>query len=258
MKHLVLPDLPPRGETLRIAGTDRHHLVDVRRLAPGDSCHCSDGRGRVASVTITAVTRREVEVLVGEDVEAAHQSGPGGAGALPLFVVYVPLIKGKGFDRLLRQLVELGVDRIVPLVTERCVRRPSTRNERNLPPRYEEILREACKQCGRSRLPELAEVRELRDILSLEEGGGIVFHELAGSVLAPEDLIERLADTGNDRLAILTGPEGGLTEREVELLEQAGWAVRALPTPVLRAETAASAALAIVRYIVSGYTCAAL
>lgn len=251
MKHLVVASVPAPGGTIPLSGSDAHYLLQVRRLRRGDFLDCTDGRGRVCRALVSAVTGEGLVLTVQEILgDAPRREGASGAspGGAPLEVL-VPLLKGKLFDRVLRQVTELGADRIVPVVTRHCVKRPPREQAelRKKNQRWETIIREACQQSGRRCLPELALVQELPALSG--QGPGIVFHELASRGLSREAVAGLWAGGGPRR--VLTGPEGGLSSGEVSDLAGRGWLVSSLPTPVLRAETAAVAGLAIVLHLQS-------
>ncbi|SIQ34359.1 16S rRNA (uracil1498-N3)-methyltransferase [Alkalispirochaeta americana] len=255
MKHLVVSSIPPPGGEIHLSGRDAHYLGQVRRLRPGDSLDCTDGNGGVCRALVSVGPGGDlvlvVQKILGEDPQQpASLELPRGEVSLEVFL---PLLKGKLFDKALRQVTELGADRIVPVVTRHCVKRPPREEAelRKKNQRWEVILREACQQSGRSRLPELTPVQ---DLPALVDGTpGIVFHERATRGLTREKAAELWVGGGSRR--VLTGPEGGLAPEEVACLAEAGWLVCSLPTPVLRAETAAVAALAIVLHLGSELHC---
>lgn len=233
---------------MELGGEARHYLYNVRRLREGDTFLCADGDGRVARVRLVTAGRNGLTVAVEENCPelTAGDSAPDSVQ----YHVYVPHLKGRAFDRVLRQITELGAHRITPILTGHCVSRPSREESTRKHPRYEAILREACQQSGRPTVPELTQPLDIGRVPPVDGSSpGIVFHEAGTNVLAPEDL----APHGDSirTVSILTGPEGGLAQGEVHGLHLSGWAIRTLPVPILRAETAPVAALAIVAHIVS-------
>jgi 16S rRNA (uracil1498-N3)-methyltransferase len=148
-------------------------------------------------------------------------------------------------DLIIRQAVEAGVGRIVPLVSDHAVVRPGERASRL--ERWRRIAREAREQSGAARPPVVESPARLDEAVARERGGTrVFFHEdPAGSV----PLHEILAGAGSP-VTVLIGPEGGLSPRETALLESSGFRRAWLGDGVLRTETAALFALAAVRTIV--------
>ncbi len=243
---------------MTLEGERQHYLVNVRRLRPGDSVLCTDGSDRLASVTVRAVTERTITLMVDHELRNGmpHTAPSVEAGSISRGAelhAYLPLLKGRQFDRALRQLVELGVRHIVPVFTRHCVSKSDIAADERKRARRETILREACQQSGRTDLPVLGQLVPLAtDPDAAIAGPGVVFHEKATTYLTDSD-VERLRRE-EPVVRVLSGPEGGLADEEIAALRGARWIVRALPTPVLRAETAAVAASAIVFHILSRYT----
>ena len=255
MQHLVLTGAPPPGETLELPQRYQHYLINVRRLTVGAILRYTDGVHYQGEVEIAghAAGRITLRILTREESTQSH-------GTL---TVYVPLLKGKSFDQALRGITELGVDHIVPLLTERCVRRREEGSQR-----WHAIIQEGCQQSGRLTLPELHPICSIPQIASPVASPAdpanrtahrwIAFHESGEALLEahwprePEESGEPTQNAGDWR--ILIGPEGGLTDGEVAQLHAAGWHVRRLDLPVLRAVTAAIAATAIVQHIRTHYT----
>ena len=210
---------------------EARHAVRVLRHGPGDEIVVVDGAGGRYRVRLTDVDRRSA---AGEIVEEQREVGE------PPYRLTVGLggLKNAGrFETFAEKAVELGVSRIVPLVTERTERMSLK------PVRLDNLLVAAMKQSGRSRLPALAEPLSLADALQSRDALRILCHESAD----PAALLPRiLTATPADAVTILVGPEGGFSEAEVAGAEAAGWAVASLGPRRLRAETAAIVAASAV------------
>jgi 16S rRNA (uracil1498-N3)-methyltransferase len=171
--------------------------------------------------------------------------------------LYVALLKGKKLDTVVRQVTELGVDRIVPILTRHCVSRPEGHDLEKKSRRWQEIAREATQQSGRRGLPvvetplPLEAVATRTTVEDPESTLSLALHEGASEALALGSLLRRPPPVA---IRVLVGPEGGLAPGEVDLLARSGWAVRRIPVPVLRAETAAVAAATLVQSLRSEYT----
>lgn len=247
MKHLVLPEIPNVGETVTLAPETEHYLIRVRRLQTGDSLIAVDGRGGVARVELQRGDTRDW-VVVGRERLATEEEPAEPSGAL---TVYAALLKGRKSDTVVRALTELGATRIVPIVTRYTVVRPDEVGGGRLG-RWERIVVEACEQSGRIDRPQVNApvpfetiIAERRSYGRAPEGRALIFHERAERpfVVSSEVPI----------VAAAVGPEGGFSEGEIEAAAGVGWEPVRLPTPVLRAETAAVAVTALVQYQRSHY-----
>ncbi|MBK7875682.1 MAG: 16S rRNA (uracil(1498)-N(3))-methyltransferase [Planctomycetes bacterium] len=230
----------PRDGRADLLEDDVEHATRVLRLGVGDRIVGLDGRGRSWRCAVAAIERRAVRLEGAELV--AEEPEPGSAGALdPAITLHVALPRPGPAEELLDRAVQLGVTRFVPLVTER-----SGPHARELSPgkreRYERILRTALKQSGRLWCPELAEPEAVGVLLARGFTG-------RAAVLAPRGATTLLAWAGADRSArsfeLVVGPEGGFTEAEEQALVARGATACRIARHVLRIETAAEAALAL-------------
>ena len=272
MKQFVLDAPVAPGRRVTLSGQAYRYLARVRRVAHGDVVDALDPRGERYALRVVSVDR--ARLVLERPVEGAaagaspaddspERSGPFGAArvvspamrfapreaptAAAEVVLYQALLKGRKFDSVVRQATELGVTEIRAVHTERCV--PDAEVGRARLERWRTIAREAVQQSGRPDLPAVADVRPLTDLLTPATAGTVrvAFHEAAAQPMRPEDL------AGVSRVEIVIGPEGGLSTGEVDALLAAGWQVRCLALPVMRAETAAVAACAIVLFCLAHY-----
>lgn len=210
-------------------GAARH--VQVLRLQPGDALVLFDGRGGEWEARVSRMGRSDVDVLVG-----AHQAVEREPGRQVHLALGVPA--NDRMDWLVEKATELGAASIRPLLTERTVVRLSAERAARRQEHWQAIAIAACEQCGRNRVPEVHLPQEftqwtapagvLRLVLSLDATAAPLGRQW-GADTAP--------------LLLLSGPEGGLTEREEAAARGAGFAAVTLGPRVLRAETAPLAAL---------------
>ncbi|MGZ5180813.1 MAG: 16S rRNA (uracil(1498)-N(3))-methyltransferase [Ramlibacter sp.] len=211
-------------------GAARH--VQVLRLQPGDPLVLFDGHGGEWSATVVRMGRSEVLVEVGvhEDVERAPAREVHLAMGVPA---------NDRMDWLVEKAAELGVASIQPLLTERTVVRLAGERAARRQEHWQSIAVAACEQCGGNRVPQVHAPRELAQWSAPD---GLLRCVLS---LEPDALpLAQLAGSGDRPVLLLSGPEGGLSGREEAAARAAGFAAVTLGPRVLRAETAALAALA--------------
>ncbi len=206
----------------------QRYLADVLRLAPGASIEVFDGRGgRYAA----AIEDGFESVRLG-----AREVSPGPGAEIALLVA---LAKGEKMDLVVQKATELGAARVLPFEAERSVVRLEPAKGEERAARWRRIAEEAARQCGRADVPEVRPPASLaRSLADLAPGTrAFVFHPGGAS----------LGAAAAPAFAAVVGPEGGLTDDEVHACETAG-AIRASLGPrVLRAETAAIVAVALLQ-----------
>lgn len=245
------PDPLGVGEYV-LAGAEAHHLVAVRRFAPGDRVVLFNGDGTEYPAEILAAGKKSVTLHV-LGVEAADREL-----SFPL-VVAAALPKGDRADFLVEKLTELGVTRFVPLVTARSVVVP----KESATGKFARAVIEASKQCGRNRLMAVDPPRGWEAFVTRDDlpGTRFVLHTGPGlssvvdlreagpsgsGVGDPGPASRRPApDPPGGGIAVAVGPEGGFSPEEVGAARAAGWKVATLGPRVLRVETAAVAAAAV-------------
>ena len=240
MKQLLLPPGAADSGRIRLEGDDAHYLTRVLRLREGDSVAAVEPGGARAMLHILRVGPSWCEAAVARTAAVAPT---GGAPAVAEIALLQCLPKGPKMDSIVRQATEAGVARIVPLLSEHTLLRPGEEGHRIA--RWQRIAREAMQQSGNPRLPLIEEPRPLTAIRDGDWGTGIFFHEVP---VCGEGLHALLAGCAG-AVSVLVGPEGGLSPSEVSFLREAGFHPAWLGATVLRVDTAAIAAVAIVRQI---------
>lgn len=218
------------GSRLALDESAARHVARVLRLGIGAELRLFNGRGGEYPAIIDEIGKREVLVTLGEHRLIEVES--------PLSVTLAQGVsKGERMDFTIQKAVELGVQRIVPLDTQRSVvNLKGERRERKLD-HWRGVVISACEQCGRNTLPELMPMQSLDSWLATPLQG-------TGLLLDPhvKNSIHTLSKT--DTLTLLIGPEGGLSEHERESAYAAGYTGLRLGPRILRTETAALTALA--------------
>ena len=213
-----------------IEGPAAAHIMRVLRLRVGDSLTAFDGRGGEYPAKITAFGKGTVLIQAGAHQATERES--------PLGVTLVQGIsRGERMDWVMQKATELGVCRIVPLITERTVVRLDEHQIENRLRHWRAIVVSACEQCGRNRVPEVTGPTPLERYLAAPSSERRLLLSPSGTLRVQE------LDRGLAALALLVGPEGGLSEAEQQRAHAAGFAALRLGPRVLRTETAAIAAL---------------
>lgn len=225
---------------LRLSDEDLHHVLDVLRLGIGDRIVCVDARGVALEVEITHVEGGVVEGRAVRDVEAV---------AVPRVWLVQGIAKGEKMDSVVRQATEIGVERIVPLSSSRCVVKLDGAKAKAKQERWQRVAREASKQSQRTRVPEVAPVVSVAD-LATEVGAValvLVAWEEAEGALSIRRAIAGSDLSSDDVVAVVVGPEGGFSADEVAAFVAFGARTVWLGPTTLRTETAGvvAAALAI-------------
>jgi len=228
------PDLPPapEGTLAALPAGEAHHAAQVRRIRPGEIIEVVDGRGGRVRGPVHEVAKRAVTYRV---AHRGTEPAPGRG-----ITLVQALAKGGRDEAAIEAATEVGADGVIAWESARSVSRWPGDKERKGLARWEAILTAAMKQSRRSHLPKLhgfARGPTLADLLP--PARVLVLHETATQALTGVDLPE-----GGD-LAVVVGPEGGLTEDEVDLLTCRGASAVRLGPEVLRTSTAGPAAIAV-------------
>lgn len=224
------------GVTIALDAQSSHHIARVLRMQSGAALTLFNGDGNEYPARIAAIGKREVSVAI-ERVEPADRES---ALAIQLGIA---VSKGERMDWVIQKATELGVARISPLLTERVeVRLHGEREEKKLS-HWQGVAISACEQCGRNRVPMLDAPVDLSTWLAaVDADQKFVLHHRSDSALGAIQPVPR-------RVALLIGPEGGLSEFEITQAERCGFRALRLGPRVLRTETAPLAALSVLQFL---------
>ena len=156
------------------------------------------------------------------------------------------MVKGTGFDGIVRKSVELGVNKVVPVSASRCISKLSQEDVAKKIDRWSRIAREASKQCGRSRVPDIvSKSTTVKDFcfFNREAELKLIFWEEERSLRITDLLYKNQLNS----IAILVGPEGGFSSKEVEISRNYGFRSVSLGPRLLRTDTASLAAISILQ-----------
>lgn len=231
--HVPVPLTVPA--TLDLPAAAAHHAVRVLRLRSGDAITLFNGSGGECTARITAIGKHAVTVAVERYDPVERES--------PLSVTLVQAVSsGERMDLTIQKAVELGVARIVPVESERGVVRLKGERAAKRMAHWQQVVVSACEQCGRNRIPEVRMISSLDVWLAAEEKYAQRWVLLPGAETALRDL-----PRPQRPIELLVGPEGGLTDAEVDAARRAGYQSVRLGPRVLRTETAAPALLAAIQ-----------
>lgn len=224
------------SSTVTLAEGTAHYLGHVLRLKQGDHLVVFNGRGAERLAVVKSLARKRPEL------ELIESLVPLAEPELELVLVQA-LVKSDAMDLVVQKATELGVRSIVAVKTDfSVVKLDANRVERRLE-HWRRIARSACEQSGRHRPPELAVASSLeRCFEMLPDGTRIVFHP---------DAPRRLGtlDAARQPVTVLIGPEGGFSAADLERIDRAGFVAVDLGPRILRADTAATAACAVVQLV---------
>lgn len=229
-ERLDLAALAP-GAEVRLTGDEARHAVTVARVRPGERIAIGDGRGVVVRGQVVATESRELTLLADEVLVEERP-------AIAITLVQA-LAKGDRDELAVQAATELGVDAVVPWAAARSVSRWEGPKAEKGRARWASIVREAVKQSIRSWLPEVAPVATTAQLSARLEGVRMLLLEPTATTPLSE-----LRPDGRD-LALVVGPEGGISPEELAKLTAAGAEPVRLGASVLRTSTAGPAAIAV-------------
>lgn len=226
------------GDVLHLTGENFQH-ARVLRLKPGEKLLVCDGQGREALCQVRQVgaSDMELEILERRDSETE---------AAVKVSVYMAFSKADKLEHVIQKATELGAYEIVAFPSARCVSRPDEKSLKKKLERWQKIAASAAEQSGRGRIPQVITLGSFQEVLerAAQADKALLFYENEHAVTLRMALEEGSWSTAG----LLTGPEGGLEEAEVEQARKAGFQVCTLGKRILRCETAPLCALSAVMY----------
>lgn len=233
-------DSPAENGIITIQGEDAAHLRLALRVRPGEKITVCDSAGRDCLCEIAEVTPESVFCTVLEALlckaENAYET-----------VLFLALTKGDKFEFVIQKAVELGADKIVPVLTERCISRPDARDAQKKAERWQKISESAAKQCGRGKIPEVSRVLRFEQALEQFAACALPLFCYENSEQPLSAVLNGL-DCPPESAAAFIGPEGGFSPDEANKILAAGGISVSLGARILRAETAPLVLLAALGY----------
>lgn len=218
-----------------LADDDIFHLTKVMRARVGDQIEVVSSE-KVFLCQVNKLKPLEIDVVspIKENHELKAQ-----------VILVAALIKGEKFDFLLQKATELGVGEIVLLQSERTVVKIKSAEKDLKLERYRRILKEAAEQCKRTKIPQLYRVLTIDQLDSVSANVKMIAYErINGNTCSFNSIVRSIKE--KDKVAIMIGPEGGFSEKEVEKAVELGYKTVSLGQRILRAETASFYALSVI------------
>jgi len=230
MTIFIPPEIIAARQHVRVPHEKSRYLLSVLRCKKDDAVTVIDGGGGAYEARIVSIIKKDVFIDITGELSLNSE--------LPVpLTLWQGLLKGEKMDLVIQKATELGVAEIVPLVTERSIVKETRKVKR-----WHTIAEEAAEQCGRAVVPLVRDPEKLNDILDGEKVNGLLFWEGGGRALS-----DAMGVIDSGRTAhIFIGPEGGFTATEVLNAEGHGIVRTTLGKRILRAETAAIAAIALI------------
>ncbi len=236
VSRLYVPQPLTPNQTVELDEDNAHYVRTVLRLKPDDTITLFNGDGREYASVLGEVSRKHVRLSV--------QSCNAHTVESPLQVILgLGVSRGDRMDLSVQKAVELGANKITPLLTERCVIQFTAEKKQQRLHHWQKIIQHAVEQSGRTVMPELTEVEAIQNWVNHQDTGLKVFLDPYA-----ENNLTDLQPT-DATVVLLTGPEGGFTEQERKLAVSAGFTPVRLGNRILRTETASIAALSAVQML---------
>ena len=226
---------------IEITGDDAHHLMHVMRAKEGQEVIVVDDENQVARMAMSAFREGAVTLTLQERLAADTESPIG-------LVLAQCLLQADKMDLVVQKAVELGAVGVIPVRSQNCVVRYDAKKAAARRDRWQKIANEAAKQCGRTALLSVAAVTDLNDFL--QQNAAAAESELIFFFENEQDQTVKsyLSQVQAKRIVLLVGPEGGFSLDEATAVAAASGHSVTLGPRILRAETAALTALAVVQY----------
>jgi len=241
MRRFFVDEIRSTQGSFAITGAEAKHMTRVLRMEPGERMVLLDSKGTRFQAVIKEVSRRHVLVNLEKPLPAPAPS--------PVHMTLCQsLLKSQHMDLLVEKTSELGVDRVLPFISERTVVKVNGDKAQGKLRRWQEMAQSAAKQSDRAMPAEIGPLYfydQMLAALAKELALKIILWEQEG-IRSLKDLLR--SNSPAPRVLAMVGPEGGFTEREVKQAYEAGFVSVSLGRRILRAETAAISLVTIIQY----------
>ncbi|MCL6414130.1 16S rRNA (uracil(1498)-N(3))-methyltransferase [Aestuariirhabdus sp. Z084] len=233
--RIYLPQPLSVESELQLNDEAANHVARVLRMKSGDPLVLFNGEGNSYQARVVNVDKRRVRVTI-ENLLASTADGN-----LKIMLGQT-LSRGDRMDWAIQKATEMGVTDIQPLFSERCEVKLNAERASKRVAHWQQVAISACEQCGRNRVPRIGSPQAIENWIDDQDSDlKLVLHHRTDQALD--------SHRKPDSVSLLIGPEGGLTQPEIERAQAAGFQATALGPRVLRTETAPIAALSLIQYL---------
>ena len=242
MHRCYAPQFPcSPGSSFCIEGEEAHHALRVMRLRAGDKCEVFDGEGHSAVATVLGGS--------GSTLQLGETAPLPPLPPVADITLALAIPKGSNMELIVQKAVEMGVTRIIPLISERTIVRLDAKEAAKKTEKWRRTVLEACKQCGVNTLPLVEEPQPFALFLKRTDLPGLKVHgAISPTALPLREVLETARARGQRDCLILIGPEGDFSPAEYAAAEAAGCTPTSFGPIILRVETAVFLAVAAARY----------
>jgi len=241
-RYFITGEELAEGVTCQLSAEDSHHAHKVLRLKEGDKIEISDGEGSCYHAAINSATPAAVEAVLKEKCFEAPEP-------IKEVILVQGMLKGNKMDTIVHQAVELGVKRIIPLITQRSIPVLQKTKVHQKTERWQKIARAAASQSKRNCLPHVETPAKLEELISgLDFSREIIIafgeekKDKESFFLECRELLQNC-----EKIRVIIGPEGGFSAEEIEFMESHKVKITGMGPRILRAETAAVVGLTLVQ-----------
>lgn len=229
------------GDFITISGQDAAHIAKSLRMKIGEKLTVCGGQGLDFICEIVKINDNSVHLKVVETVTTDSEPSV-------KITLYQGYPKGDKLELIIEKSIELGVNKIVPVLMQRSVSRPDAKSASKKHERHQRLALSAAKQCGRGIIPQVDEMINFSRMTSrfAQHQAVIFFYECGGEPLS--SIIDKITSENLTDIAIVIGPEGGFDTKEAEELKNSGALTATLGKRILRTETAPIAAISAIMY----------
>ncbi len=243
-RRFYAPPVSFQEGIVSLSSEESRHLRDVLRLKNEDEAFVFDGRGNEYSCKVQNAGHGNRPAIL----EVNEKVAPPCPESLLCLTLGLSLLKGEKFDLVVQKATELGVTRIIPVMTTRSeVRLTDNSGSNKRVERWRRLALEACKQAGRSVVPEIESPIEFKKFVERASGETtrLMFAEACGRTLSE---VSSEINPNDRSLTALIGPEGGWDDDEIDVAKKAGWKIVTMGGRIVRAETAAIVVIALLQH----------
>ena len=232
------------GDKVYIEGQDFNHIVNVLRLRQGDKINI--GNADTGENYICEIANIEEKAATAKVIEKVYNKSESNIEVH----IMQGLPKADKMELIIQKSTELGVCKIIPVKMDRCIVKLSEKDEEKKILRWNKIAEAAAKQCGRDIIPKVTNIINVKDIISMkQEYDKIIVAYENEDKQSLKSVLNRIKNTKEKlKVAILIGPEGGISEDEIKLLNQIDADIVTIGKRILRTETVALAISSMIIY----------